>query len=81
MQLPKFLPKTQEDRMILGDFYNTYSNRQWFERAEIVENHPKHMKKTLEITVTYNPLLEIKEILTFVHKYNLAVEVVTLKKD
>ena len=77
MKLPKYLPDNQEDRRILGEFYDTYKDRQWFERAEIVEKHPTHMKKTLEITVSYPPLLENKEILGFTHKYNLALSTVS----
>jgi len=78
MKLPKQLPANQEDRRILGEFYDLNKDRQWFEQAELVENHPKHMKKTLEVTVNYNPLLENKEILSFAHKYNLAVEIISL---
>lgn len=78
MKLPNQLPKGQEDRRVLGEFYDINKDRQWFEQAELVENHPKHMKKTLVVTVNYNPLLENKEILGFVHKYNLALEVISL---
>lgn len=78
MQLPKFLPDSPEDRRILGEFYDLYKDRQWFDRAEIVENHPTQMRKTLEITVKYNPLLEMKEILNFIRKYNLALEQISL---
>jgi len=77
MQLPRKLPDNQEDRRILGEFYDTYKDRQWFERAELVENHPTQMKKTLEIVVNYPPLLENKEILEFTHKYNLALVTVS----
>jgi hypothetical protein len=81
MQLPKQLPNNEADRNILGEFYNLYNNAQWFERADIVENHRTLMKKTLEITVKYNPLLEAKEILGFVHKYNLALSTVVIRND
>lgn len=78
MKLPTQLPTSQEDRRVLGEFYDINKDRQWFEQAELVENHPKHMKKTLVITVNYNPLLENKEILAFTHKYNLALEIISL---
>jgi len=81
MTLPTFMPKTQADRQILGEFYDLYKDRQWFERAELYENHPKQMKKALEITVRYAPLLEMKEILTFIHKYNIGLETVSLSNQ
>lgn len=81
MRLPKQLPAGQEDRRILGEFYDTYKDRQWFDSAELVENHPTQMKKTLEVFVAYNPLLEAKELLTFTQKYNLALVVTTLRNE
>ena len=66
------------DKVRIFDFYNLYSGRQWFNRAEIVPNHPKHMKKTLEIYCNYNPLLEMKDILSFTQKDNMAVEIIDL---
>ena len=69
-QLPERL------RLALGEFYDGCANKQWFHRAEIVQNHPTHMKDTLEIYCKYNPVLEMKEILQFTSKYNLALEIV-----
>ena len=77
MQLPQKLESlNQADRQALGEFYNLYSGKQWFGRAEIIENHQTQMRKTLELIVNYPPLLEMKEILTFAQKYNLAVETI-----
>lgn len=77
MRLPQKLESlSQEDRTLLGEFYNLYSTKQWFDRAEIIENHPRQFKKTLELTVNYPPLLEMKDILSFVQKYSIAVETV-----
>jgi hypothetical protein len=72
---------SNEDKQIIFEFYNMYSGRQWFNRAEIVLNHPKHMKKTLEVYGNYNPLLEMKEILTFTQRHNIAVEVIDLSHN
>ena len=74
MNLPNFLPTAQEDKRILGEFYDTFSKMQWFERAELYENHPTQMRRTLEATVRYLPTLEMKEILTWAYKYKLGLE-------
>ena len=78
MELPLKLEsiKNQEHRRILGEFYDFNKNKQWFHRAEFVEMHPTHMKPTLEIYCKYNPVLEMKEILQFCDKYNIAHEIV-----
>ena len=81
MQLPRQLPDKQEDKLALGEFYNIFSTMQWFERAEIIDNHPIKMKKTLEVLVRYKPLLEAKELLTFTAKHNLALNTVELRND
>ena len=67
-----------EDKQKIFEFYSLYSPRQWFNRAEIILNHPKHMKKTLEVYCNYNPLLEMKDILTFTQRHNIAVEIIDL---
>lgn len=72
--LPSFLPKNAEDKRILGEFYDTFHKMQWFGKAELFENHPTQMKKTLEVTVRYIPTLEMKEILTWLHKYQMGLE-------
>lgn len=69
---------SNEDKQILFEFYNAYSNRQWFNKAEVVLNHPRQMRKTLEVYCNYNPLLEMKEILTFTQKHNMSIETVDL---
>ena len=75
MELPRKLPVNQEYRRILGEFYDINKNRQWFNRAELVEMHPSHMKPTLEIYCDYNPVLEMKELLQFTAKYQLGLEI------
>lgn len=74
MNLPNFLPTSQEDRRILGEFYDIYAKMQWFERAELHENHPTAMCRALEATVNYLPTLEMRDILSWAHKYKLPIE-------
>jgi hypothetical protein len=78
MQLPLKLESISnpEHRRILGEFYDLNKNKQWFHRAEFVEMHPTHMKAALEIYCMYNPVLEMKELLQFTSKYNLALEII-----
>ena len=80
IELPRknYSEVSQEHRRILGEFYDFNKNRQWFRRAELVELHPNHMKPTLEVYCDYNPVLEMKDILQFTGKYNLALEIVPL---
>lgn len=68
------------EKLQIFEFYGLYSGRQWFDKAEIY-THPNQLKRTLELTCNYNPLLEMKEILTFTSKYNLAVEIVDLSNS
>ena len=75
MELPQKMPVNKEHRRILGEFYDLNKNKQWFLRAELIELHSTHMKPTIEIYCSYNPVLEMKEILTFTNKYNIAFEV------
>jgi hypothetical protein len=81
MELPRQLPKNPELRRVLGEFYDFNKNKQWFHRAELVEMHSTHMKPTLEIHCTYNPVLEMKEILQFCSKYNIANEIVAFSNQ
>lgn len=76
MELPVKLPVSNEHRRILGEFYDINKNKQWFHRAELVDNHPTHMRATLVIYCNYNPVLEMKEILPFVAKYQLGMEII-----
>jgi hypothetical protein len=78
MTLPEQMPTDSTDRRILGEFYDQYKDNQWFERAELILNHPRQMRKTLEIHAKYNPILQMKEIIAFTSKYNLGMEVVDL---
>lgn len=75
------LPKDPEKRRILGEFYDINKNKQWFWRAEYIENHPTHMCDTLVIYPKYNPVLEMKDILTFGDKYKIALEIVPLSHE
>jgi hypothetical protein len=75
MRLPTRLPDSNEDRNILGEFYNLHSRAQWFDMALIDENHPTQFKKSLVIYANYTPTLEMKEILSFTHKYALGLEI------
>jgi hypothetical protein len=74
MTLPTFLPKNQEDKRILGEFYDNFAKMQWFDRAELYENHPSQMKKVLEVTVNNLPTLQMKDILSWAHKYQIGFE-------
>ena len=76
MELPNKMPSTPEKRRILGEFYDEFHEKQWFHRVEFVENHPNHMKDTLEIYCKYNPVLEMKPILEFTGKYQIALQIV-----
>ena len=74
--LPTKLPSSNEYKRILGEFYDKYKNKQWFHRAELIENHLTHMRPTIEIYCNYNPILEMKEIVPFISKYNLGLEII-----
>lgn len=76
MELPRKMPVKVEHRVILGEFYDMNKNKQWFDRAEFIENHPNYMKPTIQIFCSYNPVLEMKEILQFAESKNVAVEMV-----
>jgi len=78
MELPRRLPEKREFRRILGEFYDVNKNRQWFNRAELVELHSTHMKPTLEIYCDYNPHFELNAILEFTTRYNIAHEIIDL---
>lgn len=70
------LPTNEADRQILAEFISTYATKQWLRGANVIENHPNTMRKTLEVHVNYRPVNEMITIRTFVHKYNLALEFV-----
>lgn len=77
MELPKKLDGLSlEHRRILGEFYDWQKDKQWFIRAELIPLHASHMKPTIELYCSYNPVLEMKEILQFTSKHNIAVEVI-----
>ncbi len=76
MELPTKPLANPAKRRVLGEFYDRFHRQQWFHRAEYVENHPNHMKDTIEIYANYNPVLEMKEVLEFMDKHRLAYEVI-----
>lgn len=76
MEFPKKPIANPNKMRILGEFYDMFHNQQWFNRAEYVENHPSHMRDTIEIHCNYNPVLEMKYILQFIDKYHLGMEVI-----
>jgi len=76
MELPRKMPKRIDHRVLLGEFYDVNKNKQWFDRAEFIEMHPTHMKPTIEIHCSYNPVLEMKEILQFASAHNVAIQIV-----
>lgn len=76
MELPRRMPTKTEHRIILGEFYDANKNKQWFNRAEFIENHPNYMKPTIQIFCSYNPVLEMKDILQFAEGHHIAVDIV-----
>jgi len=76
MELPTKPLANVAKRIILGEFYDRFHRQQWFHRAEYVEDHPNHMRDTIEIHAKYNPVLEMKEVLEFMDKHHLAYEII-----
>jgi hypothetical protein len=82
MELPKNTnTKNPEYRRILGEFYDIHKNDQWFQRAEFIEVHPSHMRPTIEVHCRNKPVLEMKNILQFAGRYNLALEWIILSNQ
>lgn len=79
--LPERLPESVEDRRLLGDFYDTFCTKQWFRGAELVENHPTTMRKTLVVKCDYKPVAEMTEILNFAHPRQVALDWAVLGAD
>jgi hypothetical protein len=73
MRLPSRLPHEPRLRLALGEFYDGAKCHAWFERAELVENHPSNLKNTLELYVKFNPVSEMNKIFQFAHKHDLAL--------
>ncbi len=71
---------SDEDKKIIFEFYGLYSNRQWFDKVELLVQKvtPTQTNKVLQLSCNYNPLLEMKEILSFTQRYNLTVETIDL---
>ena len=76
MELPRRMPAKPVHRQILGEFYDMNKNKQWFNRAELIELHSSHMKPTIEIFCDYHPVLEMKDIIQFANRHNIAIEVI-----
>jgi hypothetical protein len=74
MIFPSRHPKREEDKRALADFYDTFAKAQWFIKAEFVENHPTQMRNVIEAHVAYIPTLEMKDVLTWLHKFNLGID-------
>ena len=70
------LPTNEKDRQALAEFIQTYHTHQWLRGANIVENHPTRLCKTLEVAVNYRPVNEMVELLDFTSKNGLALEFV-----
>lgn len=70
------LPTNEKDRQILAEFIQTYASHQWLRGANVIENHPNQMRKTLEVHVNYRPINEMVQLRSFVHKHNIALEFV-----
>ena len=68
------LPTNETDRQNLAEFITRYHTKQWLRGANIIENHPTHMRTTLELKVNYKPVAEMKELLEFVHNKNIALD-------
>jgi hypothetical protein len=77
MRLPTYLPNTPEDKRILGEFYDIHAKKQWFDMALIEEPNQNNLRKTLVVHTNYNPAFEQKDILEFVHKYNLGFNLIS----
>jgi hypothetical protein len=69
------LPTNEQDRQILAEFIQTYHQRQWLRGANVIENHPERMCKTLEVAVNYKPVAEMKELLEFAHSKHIALNI------
>lgn len=78
IELPRNLPKDSRLGSILGSFYDSNKNKQWFHRAELIAKHSTHMKPTLEIYCEYNPTFELKEIRQFCDFNQIAFEIINL---
>jgi hypothetical protein len=81
MELPRKMPSKIEHRIILGEFYDMNKDKQWFDRAEFVELHPTHMKPTLEIYCSYNPVLDMKDIIQFTESKNVAIQIIARSNE
>ena len=75
------LPSNPHDRKLLGDFYDTFCNTQWFRGAYIVEKHPTHMRKTLVVECEYKPIAAMKDILMVTQPLNISLDWVVLTTD
>lgn len=68
---------SESDKKLVKEFVETHWNAQWFRRdipPTLYQNHPSRMCKTLEVSVAYKPLNEMKSVLAFADKHQIAVE-------
>lgn len=70
----KFAHATENEKQLLREFLMKYMGSQWFKSVDIVENHPIRMCRAMDITATYKPLAEVKDILLLAGRYNVPVE-------
>jgi hypothetical protein len=75
-----FAHLSESDRSILREFIQTYASHEWLRGANIIENHPLKMRKTLEIAVNYKPMYEMNKILEFSDKHKLALHMFEVKE-
>lgn len=73
------LPTNERDRQLLAEFISTYATHQWLRGANVIDDHPNTMRKTLEIQVNYRPINEMVQIRSFAHKYGVALEFVQVQ--
>jgi hypothetical protein len=76
---------SESDKQILKEFILTHGNKQWFIQdprvcaVNIVYNHPTKLKKTLQMVVNYRPMYEMNEILEFVRKHDIELDIIEAK--
>jgi hypothetical protein len=80
IEMPKraHLIKEEKNKVALASFYDMFSKRGWFYRAELIENHQNHMRAALEIHCIIKPVLEMKDIFQFADKHSVALEFIVL---
>ena len=80
MELPKILPKSAEQKRVLGEFYDLYKDKPWFVKAEFVEMHPNHLRPTIQVYCENDPASERTNIAGFAATYGLALEILVRRQ-